>query len=513
MTEEILCQTLMIRIQKYRILFFILFLLLIQAGYAQNKYTIAQIPDPKASGNGYVSNPDLILSPAGVDSLNRTITDLEQRTKVEMAVVVVNDFDAGQEEYDFALQLFRQWGIGKSKANNGLLLFIAIDRKQYRFITGYGLEGLLPDAALKRIGDHFLIPAFKEGDYSKGVVNALGTIAAYLNQPGNQKELSQLLPPDPGQRNTWLWTIAGTILVMGLFAAAFFGIRKKTPKISKNKASAKTNAYDKTIGCGCGGLFMILVAAGFIIGFTTGYSWVKSLDVRIIPLLLYLILSIILLARYMNAISVLRKIHQDDLNFSQAVKALNRSSIFYLVASPLILIVMLMEAYRRTQAASRFKPQLDSQNREMSRVDRDQTAPDQTFLTKGQLKEEQLEVNHYDIWLSSDQAAHKIIGYPGSNFADFTVCPTCNAKTLSKEKLVTLKKATYTKEGEGKEVKICENCGYEEFIKSVIIAVRTRSDDSRSSDSGSSSSGSSSSGSSSGWGGGSSGGGGAGGKW
>lgn len=498
--------------QKYRILFSILFYFLIQAGYAQNKYTVAEIPDPKASGSGYVSNPDFILSTAGVDSLNRTITDLEQKTKVEIAVVVVHDFDAAQEEYDFALQLFRQWGIGKSKANNGLLLFIATDRRQYRFITGYGLEGLLPDAALKRIGDHFLIPAFKEADYSKGVVSALTTIAAYLNQPANQKELSQLLPADAGHRNNWLWTITGTILVIVLFTIVFLGIKKKTPEISKSKAAAKTNGYDKAIGCGCGGLFMILVAAVFITGFTVGYGWVKSLDISVIPVVLYAVLAIMLFARYLNAISVLRKTYQDELNFNQAVKALNRSSVFYLVASPLILIAMVIEAYRRSQSANRFKPQLDSQNKQMSRVDRDQTKHAKSFLTKGQLKEEQLEVNHYEIWLSSDQAEHKIINYPGSNFTDFTVCPECSAKTLSKERLITLKKATYTREGEGKDVKICENCGYEEFIKAVVIAVLTRSDDSRSSDSGSSSSSSSSSSNSS-WGGGSSGGGGAGGSW
>ena len=135
----------------------------------------------------------MVLSSDGADSLNRLIAGLEDKTKIEIAVVVVRDFEKNGDPFDFGLNLFNKWGVGKGKANNGLLLFVATERKQYRFITGYGLEGLLPDAALKRIGDHYLVPAFKEGNYGAGINLALSTITDYLAQPANKKELDQLL--------------------------------------------------------------------------------------------------------------------------------------------------------------------------------------------------------------------------------------------------------------------------------------------------------------------------------
>jgi uncharacterized protein len=63
---------------------------------------------------------------------------------VETAVVIIRDFKEDEDAFAFATALFRHWGIGKRKANNGLLVFISTNRKQYRFITGYGVEGLLP---------------------------------------------------------------------------------------------------------------------------------------------------------------------------------------------------------------------------------------------------------------------------------------------------------------------------------------------------------------------------------
>ena len=138
--------------------FFIFFSI---GSFAQKKYTVAQIPSPKAKGeNRLVSNPDGVLT--NESSLNTLLTNLERETQIEFAVVVVKDFDANAEEFDFALSLFRKWGIGKKDKNNGLLLFVSVDRKKYRFITGYGIEGDLPDVTLTQLANANLVPAFKK---------------------------------------------------------------------------------------------------------------------------------------------------------------------------------------------------------------------------------------------------------------------------------------------------------------------------------------------------------------
>lgn len=472
----------------------------------QHAYTIDQFPDPKATGNNYVSNPDGVLSSAAVDSLNTTIATLEGKTKIEIAVAVVSNFEENEDPYNFALNLFRKWGVGKSKANNGLLLFIATDRKQYRFITGYGLEGLLPDAALKRIGDHYFIPAFRAGNYGYGTNQALQTIASYLEQPANRKELEQLLGEDKKEPYPWIPVIAINALVIGLFALTLRDIKKKTPRVTKEKAKHAV-VYDKANGIGCGGLILLIIALVVILGFGTVSSWFKEHNIFNVALVLYVFLSFILLFRYLNALSAIRKANVDDLSFNTAVQTLNQGAKWYLIGSPLILLVLIIEGNRQKKSAGRFKPLVDSQNMEMSRVDRNKNKNGTPYLSKGQQKEEKLGVNTYDIWISKNE--QKVLSYPGAQYSSFDLCPECNFRTFSHQKTVPVINPTYQKEGEGKKVRICENCGYEELIKMIVLPILSTRDK----DSGSSGSSDSSSSDSGSWGGGETGGGGAGGNW
>lgn len=492
------------------LLFFLIFIA--QLCHGQSNYTIDQIPNPKSNGNGYVSNPDAVLSSNEVDTLNTTISGLEKKTKVEIAVVIVHDFEKNGDDFDFALNLFKKWGIGKRKANNGLLLFIAVDRKKYRFITGYGLEGLLPDAILKRIGDHYLIPAFKKGDYSRGAIDALSTISDYLAQPENKKELDQLLVKEEKSVNPWIISLTICAVVIFSFIFILNDLRKKTPHISA-EVSKKIIGYDKVTGIGCMGLIVIIFAAIFIMGFSDGFGWIKPRKATATPVILYIITSFILFFRYMTALSANRKAFKDDATFIAQVQQLNRRARWYLIFSPLILIVILLEERRRATSVQRFKPQLDSKNQEMTRVDRDQNKRGTPFLSKGQIAEEKSGAISYDIWINKDKSEHKIIQQRGGNFASFSACPQCTFNTLGSPHIINLTQPSYKETGTGKKVRSCTNCGYEELIKMVVIpklSDRESDSDSNSTGSGSSSSSSSSSDS---FGGGSSGGGGAGGSW
>jgi uncharacterized protein len=81
----------------------------------------------------------------------------------------------------------------KSSSDNGLLLLIAKDRRKYRFISGSGVEGLLPDIVLKQIGEDYLVPAFREEQYDEGILNAISAINEKLTNPQNQVEIQSLI--------------------------------------------------------------------------------------------------------------------------------------------------------------------------------------------------------------------------------------------------------------------------------------------------------------------------------
>jgi uncharacterized protein len=107
---------------------------------------------PKGSWNRLCKRPQSLLNTNERDSLNHLLNELDTKTGVETAVVIIRDFKEDEDAFTFATALFRHWGIGKRKANNGL--YCLINRKQYRFITGYSIEGLLPDATLSNIGEN-----------------------------------------------------------------------------------------------------------------------------------------------------------------------------------------------------------------------------------------------------------------------------------------------------------------------------------------------------------------------
>ena len=94
-------------------------------------------------------------------------------------VVAVDDI-AGGDVFDFAIELFRRWGVGNAKNDNGLGILLVKDRREIRFVTGGGLEGVLPDALCKRIQMERMLPAFRVEDYGRGMVAGVEAAAQLI---------------------------------------------------------------------------------------------------------------------------------------------------------------------------------------------------------------------------------------------------------------------------------------------------------------------------------------------
>lgn len=127
----------------------------------------------------YVTDPSAILSTAARDSINLMLGQLEKGSGIEVAVVMLPSI-GNDDIFDFAHNLFRKWGIGKKKENNGLLVLFVMDQHKVRFTTGYGLEGALTDALSKRIQMNEMVPAFKEGKWDEGMVKGVRATVAIL---------------------------------------------------------------------------------------------------------------------------------------------------------------------------------------------------------------------------------------------------------------------------------------------------------------------------------------------
>lgn len=177
----------------------------------------------------YVSDPTSILAPAATDTINAILGRLEKSTGIETAVVMLPSI--GENDiFDFSTSLFRKWGIGKKKSNNGLLILFVMDQHKVRFATGYGIEGTMTDAMSKRIQMQYMVPAFKRSDWNKGMVDGVRATA---------KVLDGSMEPEAADSDTDTSDLLFSIgIIIGVILLAMFvsSIKQRCPKCRKRSA-------------------------------------------------------------------------------------------------------------------------------------------------------------------------------------------------------------------------------------------------------------------------------------
>ena len=128
----------------------------------------------------YLCDPASIISPAATDSIDRMLYRLEQQTGIETVVAVVPSIGEATC-FDFCHELLNSWGVGKKGKDNGLVILLVTDQRCIQFYTGYGLEGVLPDAICKRIQTQDMIPYLKDERWSEGMVAGIRATCARLD--------------------------------------------------------------------------------------------------------------------------------------------------------------------------------------------------------------------------------------------------------------------------------------------------------------------------------------------
>lgn len=109
-----------------------------------------------------------VLIRSEADELERKLVAYDDSTSSQIAIVTVpttGDLD----DFTFGMELFRDWGIGQKKKNNGILILVAVKDRRMRIITGDGLEGAIPDAVAWGIVDDVMKPAFRADQYYQGL--------------------------------------------------------------------------------------------------------------------------------------------------------------------------------------------------------------------------------------------------------------------------------------------------------------------------------------------------------
>jgi len=197
-----------------------------------------------------------IVDSTWVDNIESFAFDIDTNTTAEIVVCVFQSLvghgikdNTGQEINDIVqlgVYVFNnmpldvyggtQTGIGKSGKDNGVLVLVALDERQWRIEVGYGLEGDITDIETNLIAQEYLVPAFRDGNYGGGLydtVIALGELIPPSNQPNNlstrgyyyYEDTSEPTPTPFWDYNFYgmpLWLIV-VLALLGVFGGVFSG--------------------------------------------------------------------------------------------------------------------------------------------------------------------------------------------------------------------------------------------------------------------------------------------------
>jgi uncharacterized protein len=170
----------------------------------------------KIRPSGYVTDLAGVISPEARTRLEALCTEVEQKTGAQMAIVTVQSLE-GESVENYAVDLYKQLGVGSKKENRGVLLLVAPTDRKYRIEVGYGLEPVINDA---RAGDagRAMVPYLRQRDYGKATEIAAWQLAKYIADDAGVTLSGQ--PPLPRNQNRGggigfpvFWVILGLFIL------------------------------------------------------------------------------------------------------------------------------------------------------------------------------------------------------------------------------------------------------------------------------------------------------------
>jgi uncharacterized protein len=175
-----------------------------------------------------------VITPEYEAQMNQLAHALWDQTGAAVVVATFRDL-GGESPRIFASRLYKAWGIGKKGEDKGVLILVALKERQVTFETGYGVEGILPDAKVGEILDQHVVPFLRNGEFGEGLFSGMAAVAHVVAQDAGVKlDLDRYAPTStvqPKERRgvrllpllIFLFIIFGLLgRGMGLFPFFFF---------------------------------------------------------------------------------------------------------------------------------------------------------------------------------------------------------------------------------------------------------------------------------------------------
>lgn len=210
-----------------------------------------------------------LLTESQKQEISQRILALHEQGKAQIGVVIVPS--TGQEDiFDFAMRVAGKWQLGSAKQDNGLLMAIAVNDRRIQILTGYGLEGVIPDIVASRIIRNQITPYFKQAQYAQGIDAGLVEIERILNLDPEvaqkaaeelKERQQQALHEQQAKEKTF--STALFILIAGIIGSFIFGrgLSASTAAVAGTVAGLVNGAGLVTSLLIGGGIFFLLITA------------------------------------------------------------------------------------------------------------------------------------------------------------------------------------------------------------------------------------------------------------
>jgi uncharacterized protein len=129
---------------------------------------------------GYVNDFAHVLDSTTIGVLTNVAQQIDDKAQAQIAVVTVPNL-GGSDIESYAVDMYKQWGVGNKKTDKGVLILLAVEDRKYRIEVGYGLEPILPDGKTGGFGRE-AVPLLKQGDYNGAITLMTMRVAQVIAQ-------------------------------------------------------------------------------------------------------------------------------------------------------------------------------------------------------------------------------------------------------------------------------------------------------------------------------------------
>lgn len=180
-----------------------------------------QFPKPVGAVNDFAR----VIAPEYKNRMEGLSREVLEKTGTAIVVATVESL-GDNEVNDYVNSLYKAWGIGKKGTDKGVLIFLAVKERKVRIETGYGVEGILPDGLVGDILRTYAIPYLREGNYGKGLSNAMEAVASVVAKDANVSLTGASPAQQPGVKNVVQGIGIVPLIILILILAALFGTRQ-----------------------------------------------------------------------------------------------------------------------------------------------------------------------------------------------------------------------------------------------------------------------------------------------